>query len=74
MPRTVLGAKSVELTLITYTDEYNVQQCQLAVVGDNTVHLLEARAMGISKNTTPVGTAGTWLRDGIFKALGRKVK
>ncbi len=67
------GAKKVELVLVTYRDEYNTPQMQLAIVGDNNVHLLEARAMGLSKNTTPQGSASKWLRDGIFEALGRPV-
>lgn len=72
--RTVLAAKGVDLVLITYTDERGVQVTQLAVVGDSRVHLLEARAMGISKNATPQGVAADWLRDGIFEKLGKKVR
>jgi hypothetical protein len=71
-PRTVLGAKKVELALVTYLDEFNVQQVQLAVVGENNVHLIEGRQFGLTKNTTPQGSASEWLREGIFKALGRK--
>lgn len=59
---------------MTYLDESNTQQVQLCIVGDNTVHLLEGRVMGLSKNTTPQGTASEWLREGINKALGRKEK
>lgn len=70
-PRTVLAAKKVELALVTYRDEYNVPQVQLALVGENTVHLIEGRSMGLSKNTTPQGTASEWLKNGIFKALGK---
>lgn len=68
----VVAAKVVELALVTYIDEYNVQQVQLAVVGDNQVHLLESRGLGLSKNTTPQGTASEWLRKGLFEALGKK--
>ena len=64
--------KKVDLALVSYVDEYSVQQTQLAVVGDNTVHLLEGRSVGISKNTTPQGTASEWLATGILKALGKK--
>lgn len=71
-PRTVIAAKKVDLVLVTYLDEYNQQQSQLAVVGENTVHLLESRRLGMSVNTTPQGIATQWLRDGVFKALGRK--
>lgn len=72
MPRTVIGAKVVELVLVTYRDEYNQQQVQLGVLGENTIHLLESRQLGISKSTTPQGVATQWLKDGVFKALGRK--
>jgi len=68
-PRKVYGAKRVELALVTYTDDSNVQHTQLAVVGDNNVHLLEGRSMGFSKNTTPFGTASEWLKKGIFEKL-----
>ena len=70
-PRTVLGAKIVEVALVTYLDERGQQQTQLAVVGDNNVHLLESRQFGISKNTTPQGVASEWLTKGIFEKLGR---
>ena len=68
-PRKVLGAKVVELALVTYTDETNTQHTQLAVIGDNNVHLIEGRALGFSKNTTPQGTASEWLKKGIFEKL-----
>lgn len=69
-PRKVLGAKRVELALVTYTDDSNVKQFQLAIIGDNNVHLLEGRSMGFSKNTTPQGNASEWLKNGIFEKLG----
>lgn len=70
-PKTVIAAKPVELALVTYTDETNTQQTQLAVIGENNVHLIEGRALGFSKNTTPQGSASEWLRKGIFAKLGR---
>lgn len=70
-PKTVIAAKPVELALVTYTDESNTQQTQLAVIGENNVHLIEGRALGLSKNTTPQGSASEWLRKGIFAKLGR---
>lgn len=70
-PKTVIAAKPVELALVTYTDESNTQQTQLAVIGENNVHLIEGRALGFSKNTTPQGSASEWLRKGIFAKLGR---
>jgi hypothetical protein len=74
-PRTVLGAKRVEIALVTYTDETNTPQTQLAIIGENNVHLLEGRAMGLSKVTTPQGNASSWLRDAIMAKLAAgKVK
>ena len=73
-PRTVLAAKGVDLALITYVDEQGTQITQLAVVGDNRVHVLDGKPMGFSKVTTPQGLANDWLRDGVFSKLGRKVK
>ena len=68
-PMKVLGAKRVELALVTYTDETNTQHTQLAVIGDNNVHLLEGRTLGFAKNTTPQGNASDWLKKGIFEKL-----
>jgi hypothetical protein len=73
-PRSVLAAKGVDLALITYVDEQGTQITQLAVVGDNRVHVLDGKPMGFSKVTTPQGLANDWLRDGVFAKLGRKVK
>lgn len=71
-PRRLEGAKLVEWALITYTDASNQQVTQLALVGDNNVHLIESRSIGISKNSTPQGPANPWLRDQILKALGKQ--
>jgi hypothetical protein len=60
--------------MVRYQDEYNQQQVQLGVMGDNEIHLLESRQLGFSKSTTPQGVASKWLRDGVFKILGREVK
>ena len=71
-PRTLIGAKKVDVALITFRDENNVQQTQLAVVGENTVHLLESRSLGMSKNTTRQGTASEWLAKAVIEALKEK--
>lgn len=71
-PNTVLDAKIVRLALVSYMDESNQQVTCLAVIGDNNVHLLEGRSMGISKHTTRQGPASDWLRDGIFEKLSEK--
>lgn len=68
-PRTVIAAKRVDLALVTYTDESNTQFTQLAVVGENNIHLIEGRALGFSKNTTPQGSASEWLKKAIFEKL-----
>jgi hypothetical protein len=66
----VLEAKSVTLALVKYKDERNQEVTQLAVVGDNHVHLLETRALGMSARTTPQGVAQEWLAKGIFEKMG----
>jgi hypothetical protein len=72
--KVVLAAKSVDLTMITYADDAGTVYTQLAIVGDNEVHLLEGRAAGLSKVATPQGRASEWLANGIFEKLGRKRK
>lgn len=67
----MVAVKPVDLVLVSYRDEYNVERTQLGVVGENSVHLLEGRSLGFSSTTTPTGPATKWLRDGIFKMLGR---
>ncbi len=70
-PNRVLAVKEVTLALVTYIDNEGTQQTQLAVVGDNSVHLLSGKNLGISE-TRAQGKATDWLVDGIFKKLGRK--
>lgn len=65
----MIAAKRVDLALVTYTDESNTQFTQLAVVGENNIHLIEGRALGFSKNTTPQGSASEWLKRAIFEKL-----
>lgn len=73
-PRTVLAAKAVELVLLTYVDEAGQTETQLALVGDTKVHLLESFTFGISEHKQPQGIASGWLKDGVFKLLGRDVE
>lgn len=73
-PKKVLSAKSVELVLISYADESGFVRTQLALVGDNNVHLLDSRPFGISREPTPQGVANSWLRDGVFEKLGKKAE
>jgi hypothetical protein len=70
-PRTVQGAKLVNLALINYTDENGRKLTQLAIIGESTVHFLEGKITGFSNVTTPQGQANEWLRDGVFDALHR---
>lgn len=72
--RTVVGAKAVELAFVTYVDDHGNTMSQLAVVGDKTLHLLDNRTVGMGSERTPSGRATEWLREGVFKALGKKVK
>jgi hypothetical protein len=72
LPRTVLATKVVDLALVTYMDERNIQRTQLAIVGDNHVHLLDPRPMGFGKEPLPQGIAANWIRDGVLRMLGRK--
>jgi hypothetical protein len=71
-PRTVLGVKGVDLILVRYTDDRGTENVQLAVVGDNNVHMINGRLFGLSSSDTPQGNANPWLRDAIFEKLGRK--
>ena len=42
-PKTVVEAKLISIALVKYVDVEGVEQVQLALVGDNTVHLLNSR-------------------------------
>jgi hypothetical protein len=68
-PRTVLSAKVVNLALVSFVDEKGRQITQLAIVGENNVHLLDSKEMGFRKETTPSGLATEWLKKGIFEKL-----
>jgi hypothetical protein len=73
-PRDVQGAKFVDLALVTFTDETNVQHTTLAVVGDKRIHLLEGRELGLCPHTTPKGNASEWLNKAIRAKLEVKKK
>lgn len=70
--RTVVAAKPVELVMVSYYDEYGVGHTQLAVVGDNNVHLLDGKATGFSQTATPHGLGSDWLTKGVFSTLKKK--
>lgn len=69
-PKTVVEAKLISIALVKYVDVEGVEQVQLALVGDNTVHLLNSKALGIS-DAQSQGPAATWLKDGVFTLLGK---
>ena len=68
-PRTVQAAKFVELAIVTFSDDTNVQHTTLAVVGENHIHLLEGRELGYCPHTTPKGNASAWLTKAIKEKL-----
>jgi hypothetical protein len=70
----VVAVKGVDLVLVSYLNEEGRKVTTFAAVGDNSVHLFDAKAMGLSRIPNPSGPANTWLRDGVFKLLGRKAK
>lgn len=71
-PRTVEAAKLVNLALVTYVDDYGKKTTQLTLVGDNNLHLLNMKDLGLSNEKTISGLAADWIRDGVFKILKRK--
>ena len=64
------AVQPVQLVLISYADERGMDVTQLALVGDNNVHLLESRSLGLNNGQTPQGRASKWLADGVFKKMG----
>lgn len=64
-----MDAKIVKIALITYTDEYGAEVTQPALVGDNSVVLLDASVFGVSRNRTLQGPASEWVREGVLKKL-----
>lgn len=59
----------MKLAMISYVSPTNEEVTQLAVVGENTVFLLESRDLGFAKNTTPRGSAAKWLADAVLKQI-----
>lgn len=70
-PRTVISAAPVDLALVSYADNDGNVVTQFAIVGKNTVILLDSREIGIGQERRPAGQAGGWLKDGILKAMGK---
>jgi hypothetical protein len=73
-PRTVLSAKIVELAIVSYTDVEGMERTQLCVIGDKTVLMLDSKGLGISNRAEPSGVAAPWLRDALFKMMGKTVE
>jgi hypothetical protein len=73
-PETETGAVKVEavpveLALVTYRDESNRPVTQLAVIGKNTVHVLDGKPLGLAPRSQPARALSAQLRDAVFKAL-----
>jgi hypothetical protein len=69
--KTVLAVKTVDLALVRYKDDAGTEFVQLAVIGDNNVHMIDGKLFGFSRNATPQGPANEWLKKGIFEKLGK---
>jgi hypothetical protein len=68
--KTKVEAKLVKLALVKYRQPGDREDTiQLAVIGDNNIHLLNSRPLGFSDLASPQGTATKWLADAIFAAL-----
>jgi hypothetical protein len=72
-PRTVISAKKVEMALIEYKDNDGIVKTQLAVIGDQSVLLADGRSFGLTVKADPTGVGSKWLRDGVFKVLGKAI-
>lgn len=68
-PKTVISAKRVEIALVSYMDETGRQVTQLALVGENNIHMLDNKEIGFLKDPSPRGLASPWLRDGVLEKL-----
>lgn len=68
-PKTVIAVQPVTMALVQYTDDSGREISQLALVGDNNVHLLESRELGLSQERTPQGRANSWLSEGVFTKI-----
>lgn len=68
-----VDAALVEVALVTYKNEFNQNVQQFALIGRNTVHLLNGQALGTSPNRERSGPAARPLRNAIFQALGRDI-
>jgi hypothetical protein len=66
-------AARVELALVSFRDEYNRQTTQFALVGKNTVHMVDGKTLGTHSRTQKSGPAAHPLRNAIFRALGREI-
>lgn len=69
-PKTVTEVKEVKLIMVTYYDETGRLQTQLALAGDQNVHLIDNKTFELSTERSPQGRAVDWLKNGIFKMLG----
>jgi hypothetical protein len=54
------------MKLISYSDGTGNETTQFAIVGDNTVMLLDSRTLVGAESRTPTGFATGWLKDSIL--------
>jgi hypothetical protein len=70
-----VGVKRVELVLVEYTDQEGLKRTQLGLAGDRNLTMLKGQPLGLTNDRTePTGFAPKWLRDAVFKTLGKMVK
>jgi hypothetical protein len=70
-PNTVQSTKKVDLALISYSDGTGQQVTQFAIVGDNSVLLLDSKELVGAEGRTPTGFATGWLKDGVLANIRR---
>ena len=73
-PSTLQSVKGVDIALVSYTDQNGQQINQFAVVGDNSVLLLDNRSFAGGTERTPAGFATGWLKDQVLKAFHQETK
>lgn len=65
---TVQSVQKVGLAVVSFTDQENQGHTQLMVIGDNTVLMLDGRALGYSTRPEPAGIANKLLAEAVIAA------
>ena len=73
-PNKLLSVTKADLAFVVYTGPAGEEIRQLAIVGQNTVILLNHRQLGIGEISTPSGLATSWLKDGILSSVHNEEK